>query len=510
MLVIESNEIREMEERAVSQGKKMSALMEQAGTKVAEIAAEIMYKKKLKKICVICGTGNNGGDGFVAARLLSVMNCNVTVILAGDAKSELAKMNFNLLPNKVSVLSFYSQQIDCAGVIAESEMIIDAVYGIGFRDALDPLVYELVQLCNDNKSAYRIAVDLPSGIVCDTGEIVNGCFHADMTITFTAMKPLHVLYPSMDYCGEIRIVSVGIPKYIYKSCRYAMKTTDEYIAENTMPKRRISAHKGTNGTLLSVCGSYGMAGAAVLSGNAALRTGVGLLKQAVPKSIYPIVAGKLTEAVFIPMNETSDGQIDVNDSNRLVYEMIEKAGAVLVGCGLGTGDNATRLVSTLVESCMKPMVIDADGINAVSTNIDILRHASGPLILTPHPGEMARLIQSSTTAVQQARYKIAKEFAQEYRVTLVLKGANTLIATPEGSVYVNRTGNNGMARGGSGDVLAGMMASFLAQGMSTEKAAIFSVFYHGLAGDQCAAKYSARAMLPGDMVDELKFLFSND
>lgn len=506
MLVIDSSEIKNIEKLAAQQGMPLSSLMEQAGTKIAEIATEIIYKKKLKNICIICGTGNNGGDGLVAARLMSVMKCNVRVILAdGDPKTDLAKMNFNLLPNKVEVFSFYERAIECVSIIEESDMIIDAVYGIGFRDGLNPQTGEIIRLCNENKKACKIAVDVPSGIVCDSGEIINDCFKADITVSFTALKPLHVLYPSMDCCGEIRVADVGIPKNIMSVCSYTMKTTDCYIKNNPLRERRMSAHKGSNGTLLSICGSYGMAGAAILSGGAALRTGVGLLKSAVPKSIYPIVASQLPESVFMPLDETENGTVSVSAFDRILSEIINKAGAVLIGCGLGQSDDITQLVSMLVENSTKPLVIDADGINALSMNIDILRRATVPIILTPHPGEMARLTSTDIMAVQLHRYEMTKLLAQEYHVTVVLKGANTIIATPEGKVYVNRTGNNGMAKGGSGDVLAGIMASLLAQGTDAEKAAVYAVYYHGLAGDRCAENYTRRSMLPSDLVDEIRY-----
>ncbi len=505
MIVAESSEVRNMENRAVEQGKTLSYLMEKAGTKAAETAAEMMYKYKLKNICILCGTGNNGGDGFVAARLLSVMSENVSVILAdGDPKTDLAKMNFNLLPDKVKILAFYSQQIECVQVIEESDIIIDAIYGIGFHGMLNPQVSDIMQICSENKKAYKIALDLPSGIHCDSGEISGDCFNADLTLSFTCLKPLHVLYPSMDFCGEIRVADVGISKNIIDTCHYIMKTTDDFVAENHIKPKKMSAHKGTNGTLLSICGSYGMAGAAVLAGSAALRTGVGILKTALPESIYPIVAAKLTESVFVPLRQTEDGKISEYEIDKLIYDITDRCSAVLIGCGLGTGTGVTEFVSRVIETSLKPVIVDADGINAVAANIDVLRRANAPIIMTPHPGEMARLLGTDIITVQKNRYKLAKDFAQNYNVILALKGANTLVAFPDGKVYVNRTGNNGMAKGGSGDVLAGMTASFAAQGMSVEKSAVYAVYYHGLAGDACAEKYSRRTMKAGDLIDAIR------
>ena len=509
MRVFESKEMVNIEKAAVRAGGSLATLMEKAGAAVADLATKIVAEKKLKTITVLCGKGNNGGDGFVIARFLSYM-FDVNVIIANDEpETDLAKLNYNLVPDKVNIFRFYDNYNESVETIQNSDMIIDAIYGIGFKECLDPSSLEIVQLANFNDHAVRIAVDIPSGIICDTGEIPGGCFSAHYTVTFTAMKPLHVLYPSIDFCGKITVADIGIPDSIVQQFTYAMVTTDEFLARHPLRSRNRSAHKGTNGTLLSVCGSYGMAGAAVMSGMAALRSGVGILKCAVPKSIYPITANALTEAVFMPLEENDQGTLNADEGSTIQFEIMERASAVLIGCGLGTNDDTKRLVSNIISSSTKPIVLDADGINSIVDNIDILRTAMVPVILTPHPGEMARLVGTTALKVQTDRCRTAQNFAMDYGVTVVLKGADTIIALPDGNVYVNLTGNNGMARGGSGDVLAGILASFLAQGMSHDEAAINAVYYHGLAGDRCAKKYSARAMLPRDIIEELKYIFSD-
>lgn len=506
MLVTESREMNRIEEIASSTGIGMEKLMENAGSRVAALAAKIITKNKIQNVCILCGSGNNGGDGFVAARLLSVMT-NVKVILtSGDPRTVLARNNFDLIPSNVEILYYGSQYYQCFGIVKETEMIIDAIYGIGFRDALSPDIADLITFCNENKNAVKIAVDLPSGIECDTGKINNGCFCADHTVTFTCLKPLHVLYPSCDMCGEITVENVGIPRRILNNCNYTMKSTDQFVSENPFAERKKTAHKGTNGTLFSLCGSYGMAGAAMLSAEAALRCGVGLLKLALPKSIYPIAASKLCEPVYMPLAQSDDGTVDIDEYGKIL-EAMNESDAALIGCGLGQSNTIKSLAALLVDGAAKPLVLDADGINAIGTNINVLKRSAAPMILTPHPGEMARLLGVEVKTVQADRYNIARRFAQEYGVVLVLKGAYTIIAAPNGNVYVNLTGNNGMGKGGSGDMLAGMAASFLAQGMNTEQAAVSAVYYHGLAGDRCAEKYSKRAMLPSDMISELRSIF---
>lgn len=503
MIVVESGEIKNIERAAQRRGTSLATLMEQAGAAVAELAAKIIARDKLRNVTVLCGKGNNGGDGLVIARFLSMM-CDVTVILAqGDPQSDLAKLNYNILPDKVNVIDHQENREDYAEIISNSDIIIDAIYGIGFKDVLDPYCTELVVFSNRSK-AVKISVDIPSGIVCDTGEVPGECFHADYTVTFTALKPAHVLYPSMDYCGEVSVSKVGIPKIIIDTCTYAMRTTDEFLEKHPLKQTKKSAHKGTNGTLLSICGSYGMAGAAVLSGEAALRSGVGILKVALPEKIYPIAAVKLTEAVFMPLEQSAHGLISINSFDSLQFEIMSNCTAILMGCGLGQGDDIAELVGAIISVTTKPMVLDADGINAITADPTILRTAMAPVIITPHPGEMARLTGKTTIEVQKSRYRTARDFASEYGVTVVLKGANTIIALPDGNVYVNLTGNNGMAKGGSGDVLAGMMASFLSQGMNPDEAAISAVYYHGVLGDKCLEKFSARTMLPGDMIKEIQ------
>ncbi len=506
MIVIEAKVMKDIEQSAVDSGIQLEQLMEKAGTKVAELAAKIIAEKKIRKVCVICGSGNNGGDGFVIARMLSVM-CSVNVILAsGEPKTSLARMNFELIPQSAEILYYQSRLYECIGIIKESEMIIDAMYGIGFRDGLSPDAADLISFCNENKSAVKIAVDIPSGAICDTGAVPNGCFEADYTLSFTALKPAHVLYPSADFCGEVVVEDVGIPFRMLQHAPSVMKTTDQYIAENPLPVGKDSDHKGSKGTLLSFCGSFGMAGAAMLSGEAALRSGLGLLKIAIPESVYPIAAARLSEPVFIPLRQNENGIVNGEEYEK-IFKGMSEADASLIGCGLGMNDIISDIVVKLIENASKPVVLDADGINAVSGNIDVLKRSAAPIIITPHPGEMARLMGTDARTVQGGRYHVAKSFAEEYGVTVVLKGANTIIATPQGRVYVNRTGNDGMATGGSGDMLAGMMASFLAQGMDTEAAAVNAVYYHGIAGDRCAEKYNKRSMLPSDMIAELKHIF---
>ena len=279
-----------------------------------------------------------------------------------------------------------------------------------------------------------------------------------------------------------------------------MERTDKNIVKRAVPNRPDNANKGTMGTLLSICGSFGMAGAAILAGKSALRCGVGLEKLAIPKSIYPIAAGSILESVFLPLSETSDGKISRTNIPRLLLEA-KKTTAVLLGCGLSVCDDTRALVKSFVENCTAPMVLDADALNCIAENPEILKKRKSDIIITPHPGEMGRLCGITAKEVNADRVNVALRFAEKYGVITVLKGSGTIIASPNGQALLNTTGNSGMATGGSGDVLAGMTAGLLAQGKSAFDCAAAAVYLHGLAGDFAAEKLGKISMLPSDIID---------
>lgn len=279
-----------------------------------------------------------------------------------------------------------------------------------------------------------------------------------------------------------------------------MKETDRLLFNKAVFNRPDNSNKGTLGSLLCICGSYGMAGAAIMAGKAALRCGIGLLKIAVPKSIYPVCATNILESVYYPLEETSNGVISSKNTDFLL-EMCEKSSAVVIGCGLSVCDDTKNLVQSVITNCEKPLVIDADALNCICNKPEILKNLKAPAIITPHPGEMARLLHSTPKTVNSNRENTAIDFAKKFGVVTVLKGAGTIIASPDGKVYINHTGNSGMATGGSGDVLSGIIGSLLAQGASPINAAAAGVFLHGTIGDLAAEKLGKISMLPTDMID---------
>ena len=515
MKVLTCQQTRELEKRAVLSGCTYPKLMETAGAAVTGYIRD-HYDIFDKHIVILCGKGNNGGDGFVvASRLCDLCGSMTILLLDGLPATELAQEKLrDIRGTSAKVYNLEDGDDVIYSAIRHADLLVDAVYGIGFHGEVPEKLRPVFHAVNQ-ASAPVIAVDIPSGLNGDSNELPECFLRADATITFTTWKPVHIFRPAKDMCGTIRIAQVGIGKNCIAEQAYDIFVTDHDAVQEILKKRNPESHKGTFGRLLAVCGSDGMAGAAVLSASAAIRSGVGLVDMAVPRSIYPIVAANVIEPVYTLLDPGDLGLI-----RQKLFGKLEKATACLIGCGLGENPDTDRLVCDLIQRSQVPLIIDADGINAVARNIDVLKTAKAPIILTPHPGEMARLIGSTAKAVEANRIDTARKFAAEYNVTLVLKGHNTLIVQPEpapegeifsemwGKTACNMTGNSGMAKGGSGDVLAGLIGGLCAQGIPGFAAAYTGVYLHGEAGDRCAARYSEHGMLPTHMVEQLSTLFS--
>ncbi|GHU82862.1 bifunctional NAD(P)H-hydrate repair enzyme Nnr [Clostridia bacterium] len=507
MKVLNCKQTRQLELAQVSRGSSYYDLMENAGVQAGKVLIGKLGAHQGQEVAVLCGKGNNGGDGFVAAKYLKTQGLNPVIILTdGEPKTHDAARAFdNAAEQRIPVWRLWESRKKVYDIISGSDFVIDAVYGIGFTGALPEGIKELVYLVN-NHSCKVLSIDLPSGIECDLGSIENGAFEADVTVTFSTLKAAHVLYPAMDFCGDVTVVQVGIHKTLISKSEFVTETIEEEFIVDTLPKQNKSANKGSAGALLTVCGSAGMAGAAVLCNTAALRSGIGLLKAAIPKSVYPIVAPSIPQAICLPTWETVDGKLALNSAPVLLEEA-DKVQALVIGCGLGTGKETEDLVCEIVKNAEIPIVIDADGINAIAKHIDVLKETNAEIIITPHPGEMARLARCKTDEVQNNRLIIAQWFAQKYKVTLVLKGANTIVVAKDGTTLINTTGNTGMAKGGSGDVLSGIIGSFLAMGAKPYKAAAAAVYCHGAAGDQAAREHGKLFMQPTDLINELQFVY---
>ena len=482
MSVLTRAQIVQAEENAVKSGLfSFRELMYTAGKKSAE---EILsrFEVKNKKIAVLCGTGNNGGDGCVVASILNENFANVTVITPfGIPKTENALYYYNQLKN-IEITNDFCGDYD---------IIIDALFGIGYNRAPDDFTKDLFSKIN-HSNAFKISIDIPSGVECDNGFVFGEAVNADLTLTFIAFKPCFVLPKGSDFCGEVKIIDIGV---------VPTNQTYEIIKKPTFQKRKHNSHKGTYGTAVLICGSYGMAGAAMLSAKAALRSGLGIAKCIIPESIYNAFTSYLPEAVCIPSKETEKGILDFSKLD--LNSILNDCDAVLCGCGIGKDKNTKDIVAYLIENCSKPIIFDADGINSLVGNIELLKGSKAPIILTPHPGEMARLCGTNITDIENNRVEFAKNFAKNYGCTLVLKGANTIVAESNSNISFNIIGNPGMATGGSGDVLAGIIVSLLAQGFSPAQAAKSAVYLHSLAADKAVEKRNVHSLLPSDIIEEL-------
>ncbi len=481
-MVLSTDLIKRSEEQAVkSERFTFRELMLNAGNTAAEIIMQ-RYDCTDKKITVLCGKGNNGGDGCVIAEVLAQNGADVTVVTPFDIPAtENARYYYDniLLAKKSETLP------DC------SDIIIDALFGIGLDRELNPETAELITKVN-SIDAIKIAIDIPSGVSADSGKVLGTAFTADITITFIALKTGLLLPYGSDCCGERIVADIGVKPIDYRF---------ELTKPPVFKKRRHNAHKGDFGTALMLCGSYGMAGAAILSAKAALRSGVGILKAVICDSIYAPFTSSVPEAVCVPVPQNRKGTLSPAYID--LETCLKGISAVLIGCGLSNNHDTEELVKAVCLNSNVPIIIDADGINAIAGSIDIIKKTKAPVILTPHPAEMARLIGSTAKEVEEDRIGTARWFTAEYGCILVLKGADTIIAMPDGKIYFNLTGNPAMATGGSGDVLAGITVSLLAQGLSPEEAAKSAIYLHGLAGDKAAEKRGERAMLPSDIIEEL-------
>lgn len=502
MLVLNTEEMRQAEAAANESGLEYIRLMENAGSAAARVIRE-HYPVNGRPVVILCGSGNNGGDGFVIARKLLDQNAKVSVVLTGENPRTQNAMEMaqriRLLP--IPVYRWQQDPQAAIAVIQSAQLVVDAVFGIGFRRVLPDSLRGLFRLIGDRRIPV-VAVDIPSGMNADSGHCDPDTLRAERTITFTALKPALTMPQTASFCGEVDVADIGIPFEICQKYAGSPTPIEMPMVQECFSSRPADSHKGTFGHVLALCGSWGMAGAAVLSVRGALRCGAGLVTAALPRSIYPMVTAAQPEAVCLPLPQDRDGRVALAARSAL-RKAAGKVTCLLIGCGLGQSGDLSGLIADLIARAACPVVLDADGINLMAQHIDRVKACKAPLVLTPHPGEMARLCRTTVDEVEKDRAGTARRFAKEYGVWLVLKGHRTLVASPDGSLLVNTTGNPGMATGGSGDVLAGMIASFLAQGMQPQQAAMCGVYLHGRAGDHAAERLGQHAMLPSDLLAEL-------
>ena len=507
MRVLNAAQMREADRFTIHEiGIPSIVLMENAGRQVVAAMEATFDDLAQRRVAVVSGRGNNGGDGFVVARTLLQREVEVSVFLIGrvaDVRGD-ARQNLEILGRLgVTVVEIGNEQ-DWelhAPSITSSDLIVDAMFGTGLSEPLAGLFQTVVADINGS-GVPVVAVDLPSGLSADTHELIGDCITASLTVTLAAPKLPLVLSPAETRCGDLVIADIGIPSAVIAE----VEGPDiEVLAREDMrdlvEPRVADSHKGDYGRVLVVAGSLGKSGAAHLAGMGALRSGAGLVTIATPRSVLPMVAGLAAEYMTEPLRETREGHV-AEDALDRVLEL--GADVIAVGPGLGAGPGTRHLVRGLLERSGVPLVLDADALNVLAEDASEIRGRDGvDVIVTPHPGEMARLLDIPVDEVQRNRVAAARGFATAHQVYVVLKGYRTIVASPDGRVGINLTGNPGMATGGTGDVLTGMIAAWFAQLLDAEAACRLAVYLHGLAGDLSEADEGAHAMTAADLAGHL-------
>jgi len=491
-------------------------LMENAGRGVVEFLAGRFLPLTAHHIVILCGRGNNGGDGMVVARLLREQGVKPRVILLadpqalkGDARATWERLAASGAPEVV--LDSEAWQRVKSG-LEEATLVVDALFGTGLTKPLEGFFAEVVRDINAASAQARIvAVDLPSGVSADTGELIGECVRAHASVTFTAPKIAHVFPPACERVGEWVVKEIGTPAEALDSDpELSLNLTERADLGWLLKPRKLDAHKGDFGHVLILAGSVGKTGAAAMAAKAALRAGAGLVTVATAKSALPIIASLGIEFMTEPLPETEAGSISLRalDYGRLDH-LVEGKSVLAVGPGIGSVRETAELVRAVVNRYDVPIVLDADGLNAFAGCMDTFRAGQRVRILTPHPGEMARLTGKTAREILARRVEVAREFAKQHQATLVLKGSRTLTAAPDGQVWVNPTGNPGMATGGTGDVLTGLIAGLVAQHSTRPPAEVAAagVFVHGLAGDLAAQELGEISLVAGDLLDALPRAF---
>ena len=493
-------------------------LMENAATRTVEAIEANFGAMAGRRALIICGKGNNGGDGAAIARLLVLKGASVDVLLLGrvDETRGDARTNFEIarsLAGESGRLIFVETDTDDklmgAARASHPDIVIDAVFGTGLGRPAGGIFKSAIDLINYlGEGLPVVAVDIPSGVASDSAQLIGPAVRANLTVTFTAPKIATALPPACDMCGELVVAGIGSPAELIDACGSQLTAVrrDDVSAWLAGSRRGSQANKGDAGKVLVIAGSPGKTGAACMVGEAALRAGAGLVTIATPRSSQPVVAARaIVECMTEPLAETPQGSVST-EAIAAAQVLAAARDVVAIGPGLGSSEELTRaFVRSVVAERARPMVLDADALNSLAPWPDELKgnaaHSHFSLILTPHPGEMARLTGTSIDEVLRDRVRAARDFATRHGCILVLKGSRTLTAAPDGEVYVNPTGNAGMATGGTGDVLTGMLAGLLAQKPDDPLgAAIAAVYLHGLAGDLAAARFGTRAMIATDMI----------
>ncbi len=497
--------MREIDRAATEKGAVPSIiLMENAAIAcVNELKKDFDIEKK--SVAVFCGKGNNGGDGLAIARHLYNSGVDVSIFLVNGSEFQGdAAINFDIVKNMNIHIDAITDTEGLDYIIRSFDIVIDAILGTGITGTVRGMAYDVIKAINEN-AKYILSVDVPSGINSDSGEICGVCVNADKTVTFAGYKIGMLMYPAADFVGETVVDGISIPQHIIDDENLQINVTDAEFVRSLIKPRSSNSHKGDYGKLLIIAGSEGMSGAAYMSAQAALASGAGLITLACCRSVNTALEAKTSEVMTLPLDD-KDGHISRTAISKLSAQL-DRADAVLIGPGLGRSSDVAEVVRYVLKNSRVPVIVDADAINAVSEDTAILSECACDLIFTPHAAEMARLTKLDISYIQSNRIEVSREFAEENGAVLLLKGSHTVVTAPSLTQYINITGNAGMATGGSGDVLAGIVSALTARGIECTAATAAAAYIHGTAGDIAAEKYGMESMNATNILDCLPEAF---
>ncbi|MCD6366952.1 MAG: NAD(P)H-hydrate dehydratase [Bacteroidales bacterium] len=499
MKISHVNEMREMDARAINKyGIPEEILMENAG-QAAYFTVLKEFGIKNKNFVTFCGAGHNAGDGLVVSRKIFSVGGNVTIFILGDSTryDGAAKQNFEIA-KKLQIKIIYLQDISLAvEKVKQADAVVDAIFGTGLNREVTGIYKEIIDLINESHKTV-FSVDIPSGINGDTGKVMGAAVKADFTITFGLPKIGSLLFPGYNYVGKLYVSHISFPPVMQESEQLKIATVDI----KPLSLRNLDSHKGSFGKVLFIAGSSNYSGAPYFSAMSFLKAGGGLSYLATPLEVASVVGNKGNEIVFIPQKSTSSGSISLENEKQLL-EFSETVDMVVIGPGLSLNDETQTLVRKLCAAIKKPLLIDGDGITAISKDLNCIKNRQASTILTPHLGEMARITNFNTEKISNDKINILQETATELNVTIVLKGAHSLIGYPDKRVFVNLSGNPGMATAGSGDVLTGTIAAMFGLGFSINNAVQMGVFMHGYAGDLATKDIGRDGLTAGDILNYL-------
>ena len=485
-------------------------LMENAGRRTVEVIIDRYGDPLGKQVAIFVGPGNNGGDGLVIARLLAARLARpvVFLLIPSDKLKGDSAHNYSILrelPVEIIEMTGEKNLHEAAAKLANCRIVVDGIFGTGLTREITGIFAGAIRIINE-VACPVVAVDIPSGINTDSGDPLGICVQADITVTFGQAKIGQVIHPGRECTGFLEVVDIGIPEKAVSEADIRLELLENKVGK-WLPVRVPTSHKGSFGHLLIVAGSIGKTGAALLCGSGGLRSGTGLVTLCIPYELNNIIESGLWEAMTVPLQSAAQGILSIEDYT-VIRESLQGKQALVVGPGIGTAKETAELIEKLYCEVEAPLLVDADGLNILAAEPTLLNKAPGQRILTPHPGEMARLTGLTTSVILKNRLEVTKEFATKHNVHVVLKGADTLVCDPNGNMAINPTGNPGMAAGGMGDVLAGLIGGFLAQGLSPWKACCLGVYSHGLAGDRLAEQTSA-GYLASELADQIPFVLED-